>query len=423
MSAMPTEYQLRASALTLQFGELWQSVAAESARENARHRAGGGPAARGSAQRGARFEYFGRLDCDVVEHVLQFADPRSLGALSVTCRTMMRFCTAPRREMALWTPHRHQLEKRLRVRELPAPGAPGDAKRAYLRLCLLETEAELRHFKTQLKLLSALCQMPKGAVVRLVSNIGYFDDAAISLAVSSYRQYAMSAVILSRSNDAIVFRKCTDYRGPVSFYSQDNISTLLTPHPSIAMQPIRAPGFLGYAVNLVRLSPDEEYMRYTFLLAAYKNLTVWASEKELRAARASGALPDTVSACAIDAFAPASIAETPEADAEARRNVPLRPSGLSASSSHSSLSTSTSNVTRPAAAIGLPDDEDAPDLERPEAPTSSPASPMTPLKAWLRFGSLGNEACPYGYSVSQTLLLELRSSGCRKGSIPDREDP
>lgn len=176
--------------------------------------------------------------------------------------------------------------------------------------------------------------------MRVVSNIGYFENAAMALAISHHRQFAMSTVILSRSNDAILFRKRTDYRGPVSFYSQDNISTLLSPHPSIAMPHIDAPGFLGYAVNLLRLDADEEYMRYTFLLAAYKNITFWATGKDMSAARACGALPSFVRSCALDVYA--ATAEDQQSDAC-----------------------------------------------------------MSPLKYWFRFGSVGTTQCPCFISIAR----------------------
>mmetsp|Transcript_624 Transcript_624/g.1060 ORF Transcript_624/g.1060 Transcript_624/m.1060 type:complete len:352 (+) Transcript_624:3390-4445(+) len=284
------ESRLRATALQLRFGDLWQKVADNQFEIDERKFENGIP---------LRFNLFQYLPDDVIVAVLSFLDARSLCFVAATCIRLYTFLSKSSVQALLWKEHHMYISSLVCLRgDLSAI-----SKRQYLKLLLLYYEAEWRHFRTMERLLKSLCQMPKGAVVNIISNIGQFKDAAISLAVSAHRQIAMRAVILSRTQDAIVFRRQTDYVGPVTFFSQDNISPLLESNPSIEMPPIRADGFIGYAVNLIELDPTEEYMRYTFLLCAYKNLTIWTTKAAEETARRSNLLPSGVSSVALDTFA------------------------------------------------------------------------------------------------------------------------
>lgn len=284
------ELRLRASALSLSFGDLFLSVADESLRRPTQQQAA-------RALQPQRFDQFQDLSSDVQLRVLGFLDSRSLASVSSTCSTLWR--SFAEHEETLWAVHYAKLSALLCVSEPVA----SHMRRRYLKLLLLRYEAESRHFGSMSRILAALCEMPKGTVNGVVSNIGHFHNAGISLAVSLRRQVAMTAVILTRTADAITFRNVTDPNfGPVTFFSQENISSLLIPHPSLHMPPISAPGFLGYAVDLIRLDPSDEYMRYTFLLCAYKNLSVWESDELLRAALESGAMPAHVSNVSLDSY-------------------------------------------------------------------------------------------------------------------------
>jgi len=274
------ESLLRASALRLRFGELWQTVADEL----------------GAGHQLLRFEYFPALAEDITHRVLAFLDAESLALASSTCRTLHEFCRRKVNAAALWTPHYLHVARYL----CAVADSSTHMKRLFLKAQLLHYEAELRHYDTLRVLMKALCRMPKGTVVGVVSNIGSFDSAAVALAVSTHRQIAMQAVILSRTQDAVVFRRETGYVGPVTFFSQDNTS-LMQSNAALEMPTIVADGFLGYVVNLIRLDPKEEYMRWTFILCAYKNLTVWQSDEQLAKARASGLFPAEVPAVSLSA--------------------------------------------------------------------------------------------------------------------------
>jgi len=284
------EQRLRASALNLSFRDLWNELANEEGRLVV-----GGT----SSSLRARFEYLPSMSDDLVLLVLKFLDAESLANLSAASRVFDLFCTQEGRENTLWKPHYEKLRKSLCV----APNLTGKRiKRMYMRLLLLHYEAEVRHFHTLYRLMNALCQMPKGSIVGIVSNIGYFESAAMSLAVSAHRQIAMTAVILSRTQDAVTFRKQTDYVGPVTFFSQENISSVLRDNPALDRPAIDAPGFLGYAVDLINLDPQDEYMRYTFVLLGLKNLSIWDTSENEDAARETGALPPDVASVALDRY-------------------------------------------------------------------------------------------------------------------------
>jgi hypothetical protein len=304
--------RLRASALTLRFGELWKSVESELNASKA-----------AAPVRPLRFDRLLHLSDELAARCLGFLDPRALARLSISCRSLSRLMRRREHQVALWQPHCRALASKMGVDASGGGGIGGggdsgggqddsDAcaqpcppwKRRLVKLHLLGAQAELRHFTTLSRLLLALCRMPKGSVVGLIGNIGCFESLAISLAVSVHSQMSMGTVVLNRTLDAVTFRNQKDYVGPVTFLSLDNISSLLLhDDPALDMPAILAPGFIGYAVNLIKLDQAHEHIRFTFLLSAYKNLSVWASTAQERRARLDGLLPAHVQSVAIDAFA------------------------------------------------------------------------------------------------------------------------
>ena len=104
------------------------------------------------------------------------------------------------------------------------------------------------------KLCAALAKLPPGMVIGPVGSIGSFKDPRVAMTVSKRRPQAVFAIGIQTTKGAIEFRKRTNYERPVSFLALDSISD----DGKDICVPIEAPGFLGYAVELIELSKDDE---------------------------------------------------------------------------------------------------------------------------------------------------------------------
>ncbi|CAM9456506.1 unnamed protein product [Choristocarpus tenellus] len=121
-----------------------------------------------------------------------------------------------------------------------------------------------------------------GGVIGLVCDLGYVEDARVARAISNKRRPAMSTAIVDNSNVICDFRKRGYFSGPLNFLPVDAIS-LEGSLPPIPGGPHR--GFLGYAVDLVRLRPEHEMLRLTVLFAALKDLAVFETCADAEEAR------------------------------------------------------------------------------------------------------------------------------------------
>lgn len=142
-------------------------------------------------------------------------------------------------------------------------------------------------------------------MIGLVSDLGTISDGRIARAVSHKRRAAMSTLVVTDENVIYDFRRCGLYTGPLNFLP---LRTLQLEHPAPTAQPTGgggggglggssmllppapetpAPtGFLGYAVCLVRLRPQHEFLRWTVLFALFKDMAVFETTEQAEAVRA-----------------------------------------------------------------------------------------------------------------------------------------
>jgi len=144
---------------------------------------------------------------------------------------------------------------------------------------------ELVHLQASRPLLEALRRA--GAVRGVVSYMAKFPTPALARAVALRRRSALFSVVVDTQNTALAFRQANrDYRGAVSFISLESVRSL---EPLLRPR-VAAPGFVGYATELMQLRAEDEDLRETvFATYVFRDMTVWDTEADVRAALASGA--------------------------------------------------------------------------------------------------------------------------------------
>ncbi|CAM9968094.1 unnamed protein product, partial [Choristocarpus tenellus] len=151
-----------------------------------------------------------------------------------------------------------------------------------------------------------------GGVLGLICDLGYIEDSSIARAISHKRRPAMSTVIVKDTGVIYDFRKRGMYSGPLNFLPVSELlhSPIESPDsegllPTIPNGP--HPGFLGYAVDLVRLRPEYEPLRLTVLYAVFKDLSVFETCVEAEEARHRSGC-EHLFYCALD-FGPGDVLE------------------------------------------------------------------------------------------------------------------
>jgi hypothetical protein len=319
--------RMRASALQLNFQEMWQEIhlASPSSSASSLPSVASGPV--GKAQQDKEKEeekavgtlcYAGNLPTDVILSIVPLLQVRDLLRCRQLCSTTYRVLSAPLYDSIVWDVCLSHNFSALHQRRSPPPrrsehldkgssdGAhkPSDTstqvsraaqcnvnlyshRPAFLRVleaALNETEAELRHWSNSNYLIDGMANMSPGDVVGLLSNVGRFNDTALAIAVSIARYQAMTTVIIRDKSVAMRYKRGLRFDGPVSFCSLSSGQNPGWMRQSEHLPRIQAPGFLGYVVELIELRPQEEHLRFTALLWCYANLCVFTTEREAIAA-------------------------------------------------------------------------------------------------------------------------------------------
>ncbi|CAN0099171.1 unnamed protein product, partial [Discosporangium mesarthrocarpum] len=144
-----------------------------------------------------------------------------------------------------------------------------------------------------------------GGVLGLVSDLGYIEDPRIARAVSQKRRAAMSTAIVKSTSVMYDFRRRGMFSGPLNFLPIDTLLDHADPHmpPHHSLPPLPGgphPGFLGYAVELVRLRPEHECLRMTALYAVLKDLAVFETEVDAESCRQRCGRGERFFCCALD---------------------------------------------------------------------------------------------------------------------------
>jgi hypothetical protein len=149
---------------------------------------------------------------------------------------------------------------------------------------LEEIHSQLISLRSQRHGVDTYHSFNNNGIIGFVSDIVWVDDERIAKTISKKRFMAMGTIITRSEKDITIFKELNKHiHIPCSFmpYSTASHSLQDTSHIDMLNQTIDAPGFIGYAVKLLRLRPEHEYLRYTVLWIIFKNLMIFETENDL----------------------------------------------------------------------------------------------------------------------------------------------
>jgi hypothetical protein len=185
----------------------------------------------------------------------------------------------------------------------------------YLQCNLLESQSEFRHYQSLSKHYNAIATYHRtlrassssspssvsavaasflhsfsstsfspstssSGIIGLVCDLAWTDSPLLSAVLSKKRYMTMSTILTHTINDVQKFKKTMNCDGIRSFLPiRSSPSGTLDPDllrvQSSDHLVSTTPGFIGYAVNLLRLSSTYEYLRYTVFWGLFRDLMVF----------------------------------------------------------------------------------------------------------------------------------------------------
>jgi hypothetical protein len=118
---------------------------------------------------------------------------------------------------------------------------------------------------------------PESGIIGLVCDVAWTDSPLLSAVLSKKRYMTMSTILTHTIGDVQRFKKAINCDGIRSFLPVRS-SPLNSPDADllrVQTNDLVTPGFIGYAVNLLRLSPSHESLRYTVFWGLFRDLMVW----------------------------------------------------------------------------------------------------------------------------------------------------
>jgi hypothetical protein len=244
------------------------------------------------------------LPAEVVHKVLGYLDAPSLASVQATERRLRRGVAGDEVcSNQLWF---QRSKEDFKISSAVPEGIipTGIAYREYLRLQLQRCEDELAHTtgRTYSRLASGLSSYVRSkagasvkpnttnaavcGIVGMVCDLVAFEDRAVGRAIAQKRQSSMNTVIVENSYTVLEFKKAGTVRGPMTFLPLSSSILAFPVYRKIKplverdnKHTITAPGFIGFASELVQLRPEHEYLRDTIIANnVLKNMQVWDSE-------------------------------------------------------------------------------------------------------------------------------------------------
>lgn len=119
-------------------------------------------------------------------------------------------------------------------------------------------------------------------IIGILSDLAWVEDEAIAKTISRKRFMAMATIITTDEGVITRFKDVTKYIAPRSASSFMPHATAVNSlvdksHIDMLKAKIDAPGLHGYAVNLLQLRPEHEYLRYSVFWLIFKNLMIFDS--------------------------------------------------------------------------------------------------------------------------------------------------
>eukprot|EP00602_Paraphysomonas_sp_CaronLab_P001121 CAMPEP_0185018892 /NCGR_PEP_ID=MMETSP1103-20130426/1568_1 /TAXON_ID=36769 /ORGANISM="Paraphysomonas bandaiensis, Strain Caron Lab Isolate" /LENGTH=366 /DNA_ID=CAMNT_0027548933 /DNA_START=8 /DNA_END=1108 /DNA_ORIENTATION=- len=153
--------------------------------------------------------------------------------------------------------------------------------------CHLSTlQTELKHIQSAHQCYNALHEYYircKGSgVIGLVCDIAWVEDSLLAVVLSRKRYMTMLTVLTERESDVHRFKKTVTSYGLRSFLPvqvsariEDDLDL-----QRIQRNDLTVDGFISWAVNIIQLRKEHEYMRYTVFWGLFRDLMVFKTRAD-----------------------------------------------------------------------------------------------------------------------------------------------
>lgn len=214
-----------------------------------------------------------RMRSDPFTEVCSFLEPQALCNLKAVCKFSRDEISKHSR--FYWKLHCH---RRFKIRDLA-----GEANFQIKFLSLLMKDLETRRSQLQALSRKLFCideyrRQGGQGVIGILSDMVWVDSESVAKAISRKRFMAMATIITSTEGVITKFKRANrNIHGLNSFmpYATAAHSIQDTAHIDFFTRDICIPGLIGYVVNLLRLRPEHEYLRYSVFYIIFKNLMVF----------------------------------------------------------------------------------------------------------------------------------------------------
>ena len=217
----------------------------------------------------------GHLSCsicqDIISNICSYTEPGDL--MSLRCCSKHLRCCVDRLRDEYWATH-------LPISSLSEKH--NDCKRLYFERLFYSSQTEFRHFQSIQWYYAAIHMYNSkytSGVVGLLSDIGWVNDDKLAKILSRKRFMTMHTVITNTMKDVHNFKAITlrlGQEGPHSFLPLEALQHMHpTEYNTIMNNAIETPGFINYAVNLIQLKPEHEYLRWTAYYGVFRDLMVF----------------------------------------------------------------------------------------------------------------------------------------------------
>ena len=236
----------------------------------------------------------GRIAIALKNVLFRFGTAQLIRTFSLTCKDYKLYCD---RSLVWRTALYMDISSVLvyTLSEAASDSRAVDWKKAYKAALFEKCKSECHHMLTLQKAMKAVqdyqgCRLAeKDDIIGLVADMVMFDDPDVARCLSEKRQQGLN-MLLMKDRDAMVrFKHSRDYGVLVpydlAFMTMDTdfaaIRSNVTEYCDVKnmkdLPKIRnEPNFLGYAIHLVRLRPEHEYLRSSFLFSmVFLNLMVF----------------------------------------------------------------------------------------------------------------------------------------------------
>jgi hypothetical protein len=165
-------------------------------------------------------------------------------------------------------------------------------KRHYISCHVHDSFTEYMHFQSVYKLYRSMSQYHrtgKRGIIGMVCDVAWVDNELLSQLLSRKRYMTMRTIITYTVRDVHEFKSATKNYSiePTAFMplhsqtSPHNDDTNMDPLYNVVRQGITYPGFIGYAINLIRLREQHEYLRYNAFWGMFRDLMVFETNQDV----------------------------------------------------------------------------------------------------------------------------------------------